>query len=434
MADTYDSSDIKIMKGLDAVRKRPGMYVGDTEDGTGLLQLIWEVFSNSLDQFLAHKCTTISVIIHADNMVEIIDDGEGIRVDKIDGIPLIEIVMTELHNTANYDGHAPHTHVGCIRGVGIAVVNGLSSKIEINSYRDGYRWSQQYSCGEPSKLIKHEATEKTGTSFKLLPDESVFSNLDYDERAIQTRLKELACLNPGLKIQFEDHRTIKKGFNSDNGIADFLSDIQNDFSDLSSPVISGSGESQGISVDVAFCWHQHGSRFKSFANQLCTVDGGAHVKGVIGGIALGLKRACKGKLRVNGFYPVVENDLRAVVNVNIADPRFAGPTKDRLINPTAEKAVKKVASDVAYEFLVNDETVLKRLVNNYVSHQVHKLWRKLYKEDRKAPNVGQVKGLADELFDLEIDSAHLVSKFEERMEYFDGFDPISVSRSFLVNE
>lgn len=276
MADEYSASDIQILKGLEAVRKRPGMYVGDTDDGTGLLQMLWEVFSNSLDQFLAGKCSSISVIIHSDNMIEVIDDGGGIRVDDIDGKSFLETVMTELHTTATFDDHAPHTHVGSILGLGVAVVNALSSKVEINTYRDGYHWSQLYSNSKPSNLNQLEKSDKVGTSFKFIPNESMFSNLDYDQREIRRRLNELSSLNPGLVLRFEDHRTIKIEMCSENGIVDLLSNINNNYGDKYSQIISGSAEYQGMSVGVAFRWQQYGNELRSFANQLCTLDGGTH--------------------------------------------------------------------------------------------------------------------------------------------------------------
>ena len=432
MADEYSPSDIKILSGLNAVRKRPGMFIGDTDDGTGLLQMLWEVFSNSLDQFLAGKCTTISVIIHANNMLEILDDGKGIRVDEINGKPFLEAVMTELHHTATFDGHAPHTHVGSILGVGIAVVNALSSKVEVNIYRDGYHWNQLYKDGEPSTLIKQGISAKTGTSFKFLPDETIFSNLDYDQSTIKRRLTELAYLNPGLKIQFEDHRTLKKEICSQRGISDFLEDIQNRGGDSYSSVIKGTTEFQGLSVDVAFCWHEYGNEVKSFANQLCTVDGGAHVKGLIDGIAAGLKKACKGKLKVDGFKGVIQDNLSAIVNVNIADPEFASPTKDRLINPAARKAVKEVTENVAYKHFTQNEDILSRLADKYVSRQIHKRLIKSYKDNGRVANVSVVQSFVKELFEESNGYEHIIDNLKDTMKYFGELNPKDVSPYFLT--
>ena len=365
MSKEYTAADIKVLKGLDVIKKRPGMYIGNTDDGSGLLNMLWEVVSNSVDQFLAGHCTTISITLNSDNSIEISDDGVGISLDDMDGKTVLERVMTELHFTATFDGHAPHTHVGGIQGVGLSVVNALSSELQTDVLIDGFHWQQNFTNGEPSELRKLEPSDITGTTIKFTPSSSYFSSLEINQGDITKRLKELSCLNLGLKFKFEDLRIIKKEFFASEGICGLLDQTGME------GLISGKAQSNGIAVEVAIGWSGHQKRVLSYANQLCTIDGGVHEKGLVTGLAKALKEYCGGVSRLEAFRTLISEELTAVVHVNIADPMFAMPTRDRLINPEAEKAVAEVVKDLALIFFNNHKNIVKKFINRYLSRNVH---------------------------------------------------------------
>ena len=357
MAEKYSSSDIKVLSGLEAVLKRPGMYIGNTEDGSGLHHMVWEVVSNSLDLFMVGKCSQIIVILHLDDSVEIIDDGEGISLDKVKGKTFLEIVMTELHFTPTYDGHSPHTHAGGLHGVGLAIVNTLSSHVEVNIFSDGLHYQQMFTNAKPEPMKILGKADKSGTSIRLTPNKKYFSNITmFDENTITNRLKELSFLNAGIELNFVDKNRTKKTYRYKQGLVSYLKQMKQ----LSSKIISTTDEFGGVTVDVAFAWSNNNGNMQSFANNLNTKDGGLHVNGLVAGLVQALHNK-QGTVSPKEYEVAIQKNLVAVVHVNIADPAYGAPTKDRLINEIAFQAVK----NIIYDLTINEFTKDPKLIEIY---------------------------------------------------------------------
>lgn len=356
MAEKYSSSDIKVLSGLEAVIKRPGMYIGDTEDGSGLHHMLWEIVSNSLDLFMVGKCSQIIVILHLDDSVEIIDDGKGISLDKVKGKTFLEIVMTEFHLTPTYDGHSPHTHAGGIHGVGLAIVNTLSSHIEVNIFSNGLHYQQTFTNAKPEPMKTLGKTDKSGTSIRLTPSKKYFSNITvFDENSIENRLKELSFLNAGIELIFVDKNRMKKKYTYKQGLASYLKQMNQ----LTSKIISTTDEYNGVKVDVAFAWSNNNGDMQSFANNLNTKDGGLHVNGLVAGLVQALQNNNQGIITSKEYEVEIQKNLIAVVHVNIADPAYGAPTKDRLVNEIAFEAVKNIVYDLAINEFLKDPKLIK---------------------------------------------------------------------------
>ena len=337
--EKYDASSIKIIKGLDSVKKRPGMYIGNTDDGSGLHNMLWEVFSNSLDLFMINKCSEITVILHSDNSVEVIDDGYGLPIHNIDGKTFVERIMTELHFTATYDGHAPHTHVGGIHGVGISVVNALSSYVDINIYSKGEHYQQKFSYSKPKPMKEIGKTNNSGTSIRFLPDIAFFSNIViYNEGIIHQRLQEICYLNKNIIINFTRKNLKTETYICKNGLISYLSKIKQ----INSEIIAITDEYNGIKVDIAFAWSDKKGHIQSFANNLSTTEGGTHVKGLIKGLSQMIKESGRHEIITKYTETEIKKNLIAIIHVNIADPKFGSPCRDKLMNNTVYKAVKTI--------------------------------------------------------------------------------------------
>lgn len=355
MTHKYSSSDIKVLTGgINAVLKRPGMYIGNTDDGSGLHHMLWEIVSNSLDLFMVGQCTKITVILHADDSVEIIDDGNGIPLKDIEGKSFLEKVMTELHLTPTYDGHSPHTHAGGIHGVGLAVVNALSSRLEANIFSKGQHYRQIFYNAKPNLIKKIGKTDKSGTAIKFTPDKKYFTNITrFDDHLIKKRLEELSFLNAGLEVNFKG-KTEEITYKYKKGLLSYL----NRMDQITSKLISTTDEFSGVKVDVAFAWSNRKGHIQSFANNLNTKDGGLHVNGLVLGLAEAI-HAKQVNVSLKEQEATIQRNLIAVVHVNIADPEYGAPSKDRLINQLAYEAVKTVVYNIAIKEFVNTPKLLE---------------------------------------------------------------------------
>ncbi len=280
----YDAQDITVLEGLEAVRKRPGMYIGST-GVRGLHHLVYEVVDNSVDEALAGHCDAVSVTIHPDNSITVVDDGRGIPVDIMEkeGKPALEVVLTVLHAGGKFGDGGGYKVSGGLHGVGVSVVNALSESLHVEVRRDGFAWTQDYARGIPqNELTKGEPTEETGTTITFLPDAEVFESLDFDFATLEQRLRETAFLTRGLKISIEDERgeDRRAEFQYDGGIEDFVAFLNENKDPIQQKVVFFAGESDEGAVEVALQWNaSYQESVFSFANNINTHEGGSHLSG-----------------------------------------------------------------------------------------------------------------------------------------------------------
>ncbi len=364
----YTAQDIKILKGLEAVRKRPGMYIGSTGK-RGLQHLVYEVVDNSVDEALAGYCTHIKVILREDGYVEVIDNGRGIPVDVHPevGKSALEVVMTTLHAGGKFSKDS-YKISGGLHGVGVSVVNALSEHLVVEVYRDGKIYRQEYSRGMPTIPVQVVGkTEKTGTLVRFKPDPEIFSTTEFDPDDIKMRLRELAFLNPGLTIEFEDRiREDKKVFRYDGGIAQFVHYL-NKGRKILHDVVRITGEYNEIKVDVAFQYtDSYSETIYSYANNIKTVDGGTHVTAFKTTMTRLMNEYAKklNVLRKDSSFSGddVREGLTAVISVLLKNPEFEGQTKSKLGNEEALEAVSKVLREKLKEYFDVNTSVLRRIL------------------------------------------------------------------------
>jgi DNA gyrase subunit B len=343
----YNADSIKVLGGMEAVRKRPAMYIGSTGE-MGLHHLVYEVVDNSVDEALAGHADKIEVTIHLDNSITVVDNGRGIPVDMmdIDGekIPAAQVVLTKLHAGGKFDASS-YKVSGGLHGVGVSVVNALSEELDLEIWRDGFTWEQTYSKGEPtSKLKKAGASKKLGTKVHFLPDKSIFSVTEYNFDTLAQRLRELAFLNKGLLITLTDERTTeaKTGeaksaeFKYNGGIAEFIKHLNRGKQVLHDKVIYMEAERSGVVMEIGLQYNDaYSESVFSFANNINTVDGGSHLSGFrmaltrtinYAGQQMGLFKDVKENLTGDD----VREGLVAVISVKLPQPQFEGQTKGKL--------------------------------------------------------------------------------------------------------
>ncbi|WP_170229668.1 ATP-binding protein [Polyangium fumosum] len=328
---------------IDAIRRRPGMFIGDVHDGSGLLHMVWELLANALDEHVRGSCRAVSVEVGEDGSMTVRDDGRGIPVDRVDGVPFVQKALTSLHRTPTFDGHTPHEHVG-LHGVGLVAVNALSSWLSLEIFRDEKHYRQRYERGIPCDALEAVgSTSQTGTAITFLPDPTIFSNPWFNAGAIATRLRELACLVPSLSFSFVDHR--RHHFHEPRGIRVFLERTRSPGKRIFGVVAVEEVEND-ISVEVAMEWRDHPrTSIDSFANIQRTTEGGTHVRGLLNGLARGLRDvegARVNKRSLEQLRDIVASGLHAVVCVRLRDPTYASPTTSRLATPAVATVVSAV--------------------------------------------------------------------------------------------
>jgi DNA gyrase subunit B len=373
---SYDAQDITVLEGLEAVRKRPGMYIGSTGP-RGLHHLVYEVVDNSVDEALAGDCSQVDVTIHPDNSITVVDDGRGIPVATMEkeGKPAVEVVMTVLHAGGKFGDGGGYKVSGGLHGVGVSVVNALSERLDVEIKRDGHVWRQSYVRGAPGALEKGETTSETGTTITFLPDAEVFETLDFEFSTLEQRLRETAFLTRGLRISLADERAegTEAEFRYEGGIEDFVRYLNENKEAIQKKVIFFESDGDEGAVEVAMQWNSsYQESIHSFANNINTHEGGSHLSGFRSALTGTLNRYArdKGHLRekddaLSG--EDVREGLTAVISVKLSDPQFEGQTKTKLGNPGMQGFVQNIVNRALAEFLEENPTEANQVVRKAVS-------------------------------------------------------------------
>jgi DNA gyrase subunit B len=374
---SYGAKDITVLEGLEAVRKRPGMYIGSTGP-RGLHHLVYEVVDNSVDEAIAGYCDSVRVVLRPDNSCTVTDDGRGIPVEELkkEKKPAAEVVLTTLHAGGKFGDGGGYKVSGGLHGVGVSVVNALSERLHLEISRDGHVWTQDYERGKPTgDLVKGEPTDATGTSITFLPDDEIFlDELEFDYATLAERLRETAFLTRGLKIELIDERGAgqEDTFHYEGGIVDFVAHLNENKDPLHRKTVYFEGETEDGMVEVAMQWNSsYQESVFSFANNINTHEGGSHLSGFRSALTRTVNAYARGKGMLkekdeNLTGDDVREGLTAVISVKLQDPQFEGQTKTKLGNPPIEGLVKETVNRKLGEFFEENPGEAKRILSKSV--------------------------------------------------------------------
>ena len=356
---TYDSSNIQVLKGLEAVKKRPGMYIGDTDDGSGLHHMVFEVLDNCIDEAMAGHCSDINVIVNKDGSVTVKDNGRGVPVDvhKDEGISAAELILTTLHSGGKFDDNS-YKVSGGLHGVGVSVVNALSDRLILKVCRDGGEYFQEYKYGAPlAKLKKVGASKETGTEITFYPSSTTFSSVTFEISRIHKRIQELSFLNAGVSINVEDERTGKsKKFKNSGGLSSYVTYLKGTKKHVTE-IFECTGTENDVGVEIALQWtDSYTENVLVYTNNIPQKDGGTHLAGFRGSLTRVLKAFIKRENAKKAPSDLLGEDVRegivAIISVKVPDPKFSSQTKEKLVSSEVESVVSSVFSKHFNDYLL----------------------------------------------------------------------------------